>query len=314
VGNDRPKPKDSVGAMKRTTTFVTVAVDAIAEGRRPPVGATMTVLTGGEAGRLIFVPATGGSLGRGKLAEFSFPEESISRRHAKLELVDGKFKVTDLGSLNGTFVDGRRIDGNEELPDNCRIQIATNTVIQFASVDELGAKAVEKLSRTITTDPLTGTGNRYHLQQRLDQEVHYAQRHNEPLGMLLADLDFFKAVNDEHGHLAGDAVLKSLGDMLLQSVRTEDAVFRYGGEEFCVLLRNTSARGMLVLAERIRSVVEGTPVAFDNLDLRVTISIGAALLPGDETGNNETLLYRADMALYQAKAAGRNQVVLYEGE
>ncbi len=268
----------------------------------------------GEAGRLLFVPATGGSLGRGKLAEFPFPEESISRRHAKLELTDGKFHLTDLGSLNGTFVDGRRIKGMVELPDNCRIQIATNTVIQFSAVDDLGARAVEKLSRTITTDPLTGCGNRYHLQQRLDQEVHYAQRHREPLGMLLADLDFFKAVNDEFGHLAGDAVLKSLGDTLLDSVRTEDAVFRYGGEEFCVLLRNTDAQGMLVLAERIRSVVESTAVAFENLDLRVTISIGAAILPADDSGDDETLLYRADMALYQAKAAGRNQVVLYEGE
>ena len=314
MGIDSRKPKDSVGAMRRTTTFVTVAVDAVAEQRMPPVGATLTVLTGGEAGRLLFVPATGGSLGRGKMAEFSFPEESISRRHAKLELADGKFQLTDLGSMNGTFVDGRRIKGTVEIPDSCRIQIATNTVIQFPAVDELGARAVEKLSRTITTDPLTGTGNRYHLQQRLNQEVHYSQRHKEPLGMLLADLDFFKSVNDSHGHLAGDAVLKSLGDLLLDSVRTEDAVFRYGGEEFCVLLRNTNAEGMLVLAERIRSRVEDTPVDFENLALRVTISIGAAILPAEDKGDDATLLYRADMALYQAKAAGRNQVVLYEGE
>jgi len=211
---------------RKTTTFVTVAVPSITEEERPIVGATLTVLTGGESGRLLYISKKGAILGRGKSATFSFPEESISRQHVRLKLLDGRFWATDQGSLNGTYVDGQKVAESAILPNSCRIQIATHTVMQFQAVDELGAAAVRKLSKTITTDPLTGTGNRYHLQQRLDQEVHFAQRHKVSLGALLLDLDHFKHINDQCSHLAGDRVLQTVGELLLLSVRTEDAVFR----------------------------------------------------------------------------------------
>ena len=296
---------------RKTTTFVTVAVASIAEEEHPIVGATLTVLTGGESGRLLFIGEKGAVLGRGKSATFSFPEESISRQHVRLKLLDGRFWATDQGSLNGTYVDGKKIPESAMLPSSCRIQIATHTVMQFQAVDELGAAAVRKLSKTITTDPLTGTGNRYHLQQRLDQEVHYAQRHKVSLGALLLDLDHFKHVNDQCGHLAGDSVLQTVGELLLMSVRTEDAVFRFGGEEFCVLVRDTDEKGLLVLAERIRAAVERSRVVYKDLDIQVTISIGAAVLSASEAGDDEMLLLRADKALYEAKDKGRNRVMLY---
>ena len=302
---------DHLDEGKKTTTFVTVAVASIAEEEYPIVGATLTVLTGGESGRLLFIGEDGAILGRGKSARFSFPEESISRQHVRLKLLDGRFWATDQGSLNGTYVDGKKIAESAILPNSCRIQIATHTVMQFQAVDELGAAAVRKLSRTITTDPLTGTGNRYHLQQRLDQEVHYAQRRQVALGALLLDLDHFKHINDQCGHLAGDRVLKTVGELLLLSVRTEDAVFRFGGEEFCVLVRDTDEEGMLVLAERIRTAVERSRVTYKEFDIQVTISIGAAILSESETGDDEMLLLRADKALYEAKDKGRNRVMLY---
>ena len=312
MNRDKQGKGESPGRVRRTTTFVTVAVAPVPDEAAPLVGATLTVLTGGEAGRLLFIPAPGGILGRGKSAYSAFPEESISRQHCRLELADGRFQMTDLGSLNGTFVDGKRIVDSAVLPDSCRIQIATNTVMQFQAVDELGAAAVRKLSRTITTDPLTGTGNRYHLQQRLDQEIHYSRRHSVPLGLLLLDLDHFKHINDTCGHLAGDRVLQSVGRSLLESVRTEDVVFRYGGEEFCVLVRGTDENGLLVLAERIRELIEKTHVQYEDFDIQVTASVGATVMVGDEDpGDHEAVLLGADKALYKAKDAGRNRVILY---
>jgi len=310
MGQDDNASDDYTGSRK-TTTFVTVAVASIAEEVHPLVAATLTVLTGGESGRLIFVGEDGAILGRGKSATYSFPEESISRQHVRLTLADGQFWVRDLGSLNGTYVDGKKVEDSAVLPTSCRVQIATHTVMQFQALDELGAAAVRKLSKTITTDPLTGTGNRHHLQERLDQEVHYAQRHEVALGALLLDLDHFKHINDQCGHLAGDRVLQTVGELLLLSVRAEDAVFRFGGEEFCVLVRGTDAEGLLVLAERIRAAIERTRVTYKDFDIQVTTSIGAAILSDSETGDDEMLLLRADKALYEAKEQGRNRVILY---
>jgi diguanylate cyclase (GGDEF)-like protein len=298
-------------ASERTTTFVTVSVDAVPEMATSTVGASITVLTGGEAGRLIFVGPDGGTLGRGSTADFPFPEESISRHHARLILADGHYQITDLGSLNGTFVNGQRIVQTVYLPEKCRIQIATNTILEFTALDDLGLTAVKKLSETITTDPLTGTGNRYQFQQRLQQEMHYAHRHGVPLGMLLLDLDHFKLINDQCGHPAGDQVLAEVGETLLLLVRSEDAVFRYGGEEFCILVRGTDTEGLVRLAERIREAVEQHRVEHHDYEIQATLSVGVAVLGSEHSMDEQTLLFQADKALYAAKERGRNRVVMY---
>jgi two-component system, cell cycle response regulator len=291
-------------------TVATVAVPSMPESGAGVVGATLTVLTGGEAGRLLVMGPDGGVMGRGQAPDYGFPESSISRRHARIALRDGRFELTDLESLNGTFVDGTRLLGSMLLPPNCRIQLGNSTILQFAVVDELSAEAVQTLSTTISTDPLTGCGNRFQLQQRLDQEVHFARRHGDSLAMLLLDLDHFKNVNDTHGHPTGDKVLEKAGAILVDSVRTEDAVFRYGGEEFCILIRQTNPAGLAILAERIRYLVQQAEVEGPDGPVKVTISIGVAgLVEGDDEGG-EGLLMRADQALYRAKEGGRNQVVL----
>jgi len=278
------------------------------------VGATLTVLTGGDAGRIISVGPEGGILGRGDNVDFAFEDVSISRRHARLVRQGENFLLEDLDSLNGTFVNGDRIADVKRLPPNARLQIALHTVIEYAEVDELGAMAVEKLSRSMMTDPLTGTGNRLHLDHRLHQEVHYARRHREVLGLLLMDLDHFKGINDRYGHPAGDRVLQSVGEILRDSVRAEDSVFRYGGEEFCILVRSTNGPGLMVLAERIRAVVEALEAIERDERVPVTLSIGAALLDGDEDEDQQTLVVRADQALYRAKNEGRNRCLLFSPE
>jgi len=305
--------KGSIKDLRNAATTVSQAINPLPEDSKRIVGATLTVLSGGEAGRYLFIGPEGGILGRDDSVDYPFADGAISRQHARLSLQGHSYMLTDMGSLNGTFVDGNRIQGTVVLPSNCRIQLATHLMLQFAAVDELGADAVEKLSNNMLTDPLTGTGNRYHLQQRLDQELNFARRHDTAVGVLLMDLDHFKSVNDNFGHLTGDKVLVEVGATLLEAVRAEDMVFRYGGEEFCVLVRGLDEQHMVALGERIRSLVEALTVRDGPLKVKITISVGVAVQVGAES-EEASLLLRADQALYRAKEGGRNRVVLDEND
>lgn len=155
-------------------------------------------------------------------------------------------------------------------------------------------------------DPLTGIGNRAALESSMAREVSLALRHKQPLAAMVIDIDWFKKVNDRHGHAIGDAVLRSVARVIAAELRGDDLLFRFGGEEFVVLLRGTRLEGALVAAERIRAAVESATCACEGKDIQVTVSVGVATL-GEES--SEHLFDRADHALYQAKQQGRNRVV-----
>ena len=156
-------------------------------------------------------------------------------------------------------------------------------------------------------DPLTGLNNRFGLESVLDREIDLARRHETALSVLMIDADAFKAINDNYGHLVGDTALRTLADVIVRCMRDSDMVFRYGGEEFVVVLSNTAQPGAQNLAERIRGTTEQTAVAVERTKFNVTVSIGVATLAAGETQG--VLLTRADQALYTAKRNGRNRVV-----
>jgi diguanylate cyclase (GGDEF)-like protein len=168
--------------------------------------------------------------------------------------------------------------------------------------------AREQLRFHATHDALTGVWNRKGIVDLLTQELARARRTHESLGVMIIDLDHFKTVNDAHGHAAGDGVLKEVAARLVRSVRTYDLVGRYGGEEFLVLLSNTSLTEIERRAQRLCAVVQETPVSFQPVNLRVTISIGVTVAPADRDVLADRLLHTADLALYQAKRHGRNRV------
>ena len=169
------------------------------------------------------------------------------------------------------------------------------------------ALAFRRVTLSSQTDYLTGAGNRAAMHASLDRELELAQRHEQALSLLILDLDHFKSVNDQHGHLFGDKVLKTLVDELKKVARISDTVFRYGGEEFVLILNSTNIYGAFVIAERIRKAVERLQLKPDNqAPISLTISIGAATLLNQETAS--TLIQRADEQLYLAKSNGRNQV------
>ena len=157
-------------------------------------------------------------------------------------------------------------------------------------------------------DPLTGIANRSHLDTVLEREVELARRHGNALALLMADLDHFKRINDRFGHPVGDRTLKAVADSLVGCARDTDMVFRYGGEEFCLVLSNTHLDGAQRLAERIRQAVEALRISTQLQEIGTTISVGVAALEGSETP--QQLVEKADAALYESKRRGRNRVTL----
>ena len=168
-------------------------------------------------------------------------------------------------------------------------------------------ETLDQLHRLATHDELTGLLNRRELDRVLNQEAERAVRFSQPLGLLMADIDHFKSVNDRYGHPAGDAVLREVGRRLRAELRSVDFPGRFGGEEFAVVVVQADGESSAALAERIRVAVMATPVPIGDGELSLTISIGVASLPPNG-GTGPALLAAADQALYAAKRGGRNRV------
>ena len=160
-------------------------------------------------------------------------------------------------------------------------------------------------------DSLTGINNRESLDRNLAREVELAHRHEHELSLLILDIDFFKNVNDNYGHSAGDVVLQSVVKRIIETMRTSDIIFRYGGEEFALLLTGTDLEGARYVGERLRNAIANYPFMYNGKELSITASIGVATL-GRRDGAKR-VFNNADAALYQAKKAGRNQVHSYSG-
>jgi two-component system, cell cycle response regulator len=165
---------------------------------------------------------------------------------------------------------------------------------------------LEKLSRT---DPLTAIANRRHFVETLTYEYHRAVRYRRPLSFIMIDIDYFKKVNDDYGHLAGDHTLVAVANALKCDLRKQDLLARYGGEEFALLLPETMNQEAITVAERCRRNVEANSIVFNEMRFTVTVSLGLSSVPNDETNDVDMIIKRADDALYEAKRSGRNRLV-----
>lgn len=171
-------------------------------------------------------------------------------------------------------------------------------------------EAVVKLQEYADRDGLTGIANRRYFEARLADEFSRWQRHGGDLSVLLFDLDHFKKINDEFGHVVGDAVLRVMAQRVVSVVRKEDTFGRFGGEEFALLLPATPLSDAICVAEKIRHAIGGTPVDVHGVPVPVTASVGAAAARSGVQGY-ETLVHEADAALYSAKRRGRNRSVAF---
>lgn len=273
----------------------------------------LIVLTQPQLGQTHPIGLGAMDIGRERVATLSIRERSISRIHARIfRDSDGDIYLTDLDSTNGTFVNGRRATQCQLFAGD-RIQLGRTTVLKVDFIGQLEGEFHDQLYEAGTRDALTGLFNRRYFDQHLDTEFSLAHRHGEYLTLVLLDLDHFKKVNDIHGHIAGDMVLRSFAAMITKRCRREDILARFGGEEFVLLLRRTSPDGARVVAETLRKKVERTTLTHQETSINVTVSAGVATqgLGGHVFETGDDLLRAADEALYSAKKQGRNRLVHY---
>jgi diguanylate cyclase (GGDEF)-like protein len=266
----------------------------------------LVVISGKPLGKSFFLIKDSIILGRDLTADISIGESSISRRHTEFAVNEDGILCKDLGSTNGTFVNDVKIT-EQPLNDGDLIRCG-NTILKFLKEGKIENIHYGKMYDLATLDGMTGALNKKAIVDIITEEFGRAQAKGTPLTLLMLDLDHFKQINDTHGHPAGDYVLKETSSLIKDKmIRQKDALGRYGGEEFALLLRETPLRIAVDIAERIRSAVEKNNYVFDGNKIAVTISIGVATL--DSTSqNSEDLITLADKALYDAKNQGRNRV------
>jgi two-component system, cell cycle response regulator len=271
---------------------------------------TLQVVKGPRVGEILTIDKPSASLGRGAEVDLRIPDPSLSRIHARFEREDEALFVTDLGSRNGTAVEGVRISERRKLENGEHISVG-NVILRFSVQDTHTLKVSRDLYEAAVRDRLTGMHNRGYFDDRIAAEFAFVRRHGSPLSVLLLDLDHFKKVNDTHGHAVGDAVLKAAAGKISEGLRAEDVAARYGGEEFVVLARGTAGEGARVLAQRLRTRISMAQVRTAQGLVQVTASVGIAVMQGDGSYKNPAeLVAAADEALYIAKRNGRNQVVV----
>lgn len=281
-----------------------------APGRNP---AYLIVVRGGVPGSMLRVGTEDTSLGRSSDNTFPLDDMSVSRRHATVRIDDrGRISIADEGSTNGTFVNGTRLEPRRavDLHDGDRIQLGTGVVFKLARLDASDEHFQLELFERTVRDGLTGAYNRTYFLNRVAGLVSRYAAQGIGLAVLMVDIDRFKRINDRHGHLVGDTVLREVSTVLRESTRNEDLVARYGGEEFVVALPMSSPEHAVERAGRIRVSVASRRIRACGADIRVTVSIGVAFSAPQHPVTDIALLKAADDALYRAKATGRNRVVL----
>lgn len=245
------------------------------------------------------------TIGRVPDCTIQIDRDSVSRKHARLERDGGGWKVYDQGSTNGTYVNDRPI-AEYQLCDGDLLKIGS-TIFKFLTGGNIEAAYHEEIYRMTIVDGLTQAHNKRFLVEQLARELARCGRSKRPLSVVMFDIDHFKLINDEHGHLTGDHILKELARRVRSRVRRDEILARYGGEEFVVVLPEATTANALQFAEQIRNLVERDPFIFEEQTIAVTISVGVATV--SEEVPSETLIKLADDNLYRAKNAGRNRVV-----
>ncbi|CAN5925056.1 GGDEF domain-containing protein [soil metagenome] len=299
--------QEEEGESTRITNLA--SLESELRARRQQVHAYLVVLAGTNLGEMYKIEGPESVVGRAMSAQLRLNDDGISRRHCRVLSIGGRVIIEDLGSANGTLVNGEMIQ-HQELKEGDKIRLGANTMLKFTYQDKLDETFQQQMYDAALRDGLTKCYNKKFFVDRLETEFAYAKRHKTMLSVVMFDVDHFKRVNDNFGHLAGDAVLVHLARITQSMLRTEDVAARYGGEEFAVICRGIPLLNAGVVGERMRAAVEQHNFEFQGKRIPVTISVGVAALPEAEVNTPSELVGEADEALYEAKRSGRNRVCL----
>lgn len=257
----------------------------------------------------------GGSMeiGRSLSAEIPLPEVlSISRQHARMEYRGKRVTLRDLGSTNGTYVNGELIQGPAVLHSGDRFQVAG---VHFKFLHERDPEHAyyETIYDLVTRDGLTEIYNKRKYEEEVQREFARSRRHQRPLTVVMFDIDDFKRINDSYGHLCGDFILKQVTLLAREMLRPEQVFARVGGDEFIILAPETDLEGAEILASKLCERVSSLDYTYCEFVVRVSCSFGVAQLD-DEMESPNDLYHAADQAMMASKRAGRNRVTVHGGD
>ena len=270
-----------------------------------PGDACIVVIYGPDLGKRLQLGTAPFEIGRSARNDLPIDQESVSRHHARLTFDGSDYWVQDLNSTNGTYVNDDLIR-EHRLNDGDQIHIG-RSILKFMTGENVELQYHEEIYRLMTVDGLTQVHNRRYFNEALEREFNRSNRYQRALSLIVFDIDFFKSVNDTHGHLAGDALLRQIAAAVKNRLRREDIFARTGGEEFAILLPEIALDGARITAEKVRRIVETARFKHEQHVIQCTVSLGVSALRGDETDAN-ALYKTADDYLYQAKQNGRNRV------
>jgi len=251
-------------------------------------------------------------IGRNKYSDIYINDENISNDHCEIKVIKNdenkidQIILKDLLSTNGTYVNGKLIS-NKVLKSGDKIKIG-ETTLRFNYNDKLEEKYHLKLFNIATSDSLTKLHNKRYTIGELENQYKIAKRNNRIFSLIMFDIDDFKAINDKHGHIAGDEFLKNVASHINKHIREQDFAGRFGGDEFLIILPETEIEGAVILANRIREKIEKSETVYRDHKIKTTISGGISQFSFSYNNIGE-LLEITDKALYKAKKLGKNKVI-----
>jgi diguanylate cyclase (GGDEF)-like protein len=294
-----------VGQYDSERTRVTQISREGRDGPARPGEACIIVIYGPELGKRLQLGSAPFTIGRSSKNDLFIDQESVSRNHARISFDGTQYWVADLKSTNGTFVNDEPVR-EQRLRDGDQVRVG-RSILKFMTGENVEVHYHEEIYRLMTVDGLTQVYNRRYFNEALEREFNRSKRYDRALALILFDIDHFKRVNDTYGHLAGDNLLRQIGIAVKPRLRREDIFARTGGEEFGVLLPEIGRDGALITAEKIRKIVEATPLRHEQSVVPCTVSLGVGQLEPADTVPDD-LYKRTDERLYDAKQSGRNRV------
>jgi diguanylate cyclase (GGDEF)-like protein len=268
-----------------------------------PASPCLVVIAGKELGQRIDLDDTDVVIGRAETSRLFINSDLVSRHHATIAHIAGRYVLKDHGSTNGTFVNDQRVTEPRALDDGDTVKIG-RTVLKYTE-SQVEVQYLDHVMGLATKDALTGLFNKRRFDELLPTEATRAAQSGGPLSLIVFDIDHFKSINDSYGHLAGDEVLKAVAAVAESCLCDGDSLSRVGGEEFALIVPAPLA-GAVGRAETVRRAIERHALKFGDTDVRVTVSLGVAeLAPGEA---QDAFYQRADARLYDSKHLGRNRV------
>lgn len=293
--------------MEKTTETWVTAPDRLITSTRRDACVVHIYPTGPGMGARYALSDSPVVLGRGNDCDIRINDHSVSRRHARVQPGADGYYAVDLQSTNGTFV-------NDVPASICKLKDGDylrvgNCIYRFLAGGNVEAEYHEEIYRLTIIDALTEAHNKRYLVEFLDRELSRSARYARPLAIIMFDLDRFKSINDELGHLGGDFTLREMAACVRTCVRKEELFARYGGEEFIIVLPETNLEGAVAVAERLREMVEKHCFQYEGKAYPLTVSVGVAATDGSRSLSPSDLIGEADQKLFEAKRQGRNRVI-----